>query len=109
MFGKGDPDKRRGIAEDSIVSEGCILSGGRSIHSVLSPGCRIHSFASVSHSILFPNVDVGRGAKIQRAIIEKGVQIPPGFEVGVNLEKDRERFYVTETGIVVIAKDTIIE
>ncbi|HAP00202.1 MAG TPA: glucose-1-phosphate adenylyltransferase [Fibrobacteres bacterium] len=109
VFGKGDPDKRRGIAEDSIVSEGCILSGGRSIHSVLSPGCRIHSFASVSHSILFPNVDVGRGAKIQRAIIEKGVQIPPGFEVGVNLEKDRERFYVTETGIVVIAKDTIIE
>jgi glucose-1-phosphate adenylyltransferase len=109
VFGKGDNDRRRGIAEDSIVSEGCILSGGRAIHSVLSPGCTIHSHARVTDSILFPRVDIGRGAVIQRAIIEKGVKIPPGFEVGVDLEKDRQRFHVTDTGIVVIAKDTIIE
>lgn len=109
VFGKGDNDRRRGIAEDSIVSEGCILSGGRAIHSVLSPGCTIHSHARVTDSILFPRVDIGRGAVVQRAIIEKGVKIPPGFEVGVDLEKDRQRFHVTDTGIVVIAKDTIIE
>jgi glucose-1-phosphate adenylyltransferase len=109
VFGKGDNDRRRGIAEDSIVSEGCILSGGRAVHSVLSPGCTIHSHARVIDSILFPRVDVGRGATVQRAIVEKGVKIPPGFEVGVDLEKDRQRFHVTDSGIVVIAKDTIIE
>jgi glucose-1-phosphate adenylyltransferase len=54
-------------------------------------------------------VDVGRGARVHKAIVEKGIKIPPGFEVGVNLEKDRERFHVTEEGLVVIAKDTVIE
>jgi glucose-1-phosphate adenylyltransferase len=109
VFGESDPEGRKGVALDSIVSEGCIMSGGRVIHSVLSPGCQLHSHALVTDSILFPNVDVGRGARINRAIIEKGVKIPPGFEVGVNLDKDRERFHVTDTGIVVIAKDTVIE
>lgn len=109
VFGESDPEGRKGVALDSIVCEGCICSGGRAIHSILSPGCQIHSHALVTDSILFPNVDVGRGARINRAIIEKGIKIPPGFEVGVNLDKDRERFHVTETGIVVIAKDTVIE
>jgi glucose-1-phosphate adenylyltransferase len=109
VFGKGDNDRRRGIAEDSIVSEGCILSGGRAVHSVLSPGCTIHSHARVTDSILFPQVDIGRGAIVQRAIIEKGVKIPAGFEIGVDLEKDRQRFHVTDTGIVVVAKETVIE
>jgi glucose-1-phosphate adenylyltransferase len=109
VFGKGDNDRRRGIAEDSIVSEGCSLSGGRAVHSVLSPGCTIHSHARVTDSILFPRVDIGRGAIIQRAIVEKGVKIPPGFQVGVDLEEDRKRFHVTDSGIVVIAKDTVIE
>ena len=96
-------------AEDAIVSEGCILSGGRAIRSVLSPGCTIHSHAKVSDSILFPQVNVGGGAIVQRAIIEKGVHIPPGCQIGVDLEKDRQRFHVTESGIVVVAKETIIE
>jgi glucose-1-phosphate adenylyltransferase len=109
VFGESDPEKRLGVAEDSIVSEGCILSGGQAFHSVLSPSCIIHSHARVTDSILFPNVDVARGARVHRAIIEKGVRIPPGFEVGVDLEKDRHRFHVTETGIVVIPKDTVIE
>lgn len=109
VFGESDPEGRKGVALDSIVCEGCICSGGRAIHSILSPGCQIHSHALITDSILFPNVDVGRGARINRAIIEKGIKIPPGFEVGVNLDKDRERFHVTETGIVVIAKDTVIE
>jgi glucose-1-phosphate adenylyltransferase len=109
VFGESDPENRKGVALDSIVCEGCILSGGRSIHSILSPGCTIHSHGLVTDSILFPNVDVGRGARVHRAIVEKGIKIPAGFEVGVNPEKDRERFHVTDTGIVVIAKDTVIE
>jgi glucose-1-phosphate adenylyltransferase len=109
VFGESDPQGRRGEAHDSIVSEGCILSGGRISRSILSPGCYIHSHALIHDSILFPNVDVGRGAKLNRVIVEKGVHIPPGFEVGFDLEKDSQRFTVTEDGIVVIAKDTVIE
>lgn len=109
VFGEKDPEGRKGASFDSIVSEGCILSGGQAIHSILSPGCYIHSHGLVTDSILFPNVDVGRGARVHRAIVEKGIKIPPGFEVGVNLEKDKERFHVTDEGIVVIAKDTVIE
>jgi ADP-glucose pyrophosphorylase len=84
-------------------------AGGRAVHSVLSPGCRLHSHSLISDSILFPDVDVGRGARVHRAIVEKGVRIPAGFEVGLDADKDRESFHVTETGIVVIAKDTKIE
>ena len=109
VFGEKDPQRRLGIAEDSIISEGCILSGGQVIHSLLSPGCTVHSHARVTDSILFPNVDIGGGAKIHRAIVEKGVRIPPGFEVGLDPEKDRLRFHITDTGIVVIPKDMIIE
>jgi len=109
VFGKGDGDHRRGIAEDSIVSEGCILSGGRAVRTVMSPGCMIHSHAKVSDSILFPQVNIGGGAVVHRAIIEKGVHIPPGFQIGVDLDEDRKRFHVTDTGIVVVAKDTVIE
>jgi glucose-1-phosphate adenylyltransferase len=109
VFGEDDPENRRGIAEDSIVSEGCILSGGRAIRSILSPGDYLHSHSLVTDSILFPDVDVGRGARVHRAIVEKSVRIPPGFQVGIDLDKDRERFHVTETGIVVISKDTVIE
>ena len=109
VFGESDPEGRRGAAYDSIVCEGVILSGGSASHSILSPGSHLHSHSQVTDSILFPNVDVGRGARVHRAIIEKGVKIPPGFQVGMNLDRDRERFHVTDSGIVVIAKDTIIE
>jgi glucose-1-phosphate adenylyltransferase len=109
VFGEDDPEGRRGEAHDSIVSEGSIVSGGRISRTILSPGCYIHSHAQVTDSILFPDVDVGRGAKIRRAIVEKGVHIPPGFEIGFDLEKDRKLFSVSEEGIVVIPKDTIIE
>jgi len=108
VFGEDDPEQRRGIAEDCIVSEGSILSGGRAIRSILSPGSFLHSHSLVTDSILFPNVNVARGARVHHAIVEKGVHIPPGFQVGIDPEEDRKRFHVTETGIVVIAKDTVI-
>ncbi len=108
VFGMEDPQKRLGQALDSVISEGCIISGGQVIHSVLSPGCFIHSHSRVVDSILFPNVDVGRGAIVQRAIVEKDVRIPPGYRLGVDLDKDRERFHVTESGIVVVPKETVI-
>lgn len=85
------------------------MSGGRAVRSVLSPKVRINSFVVVEDSILFDNVDVGRRCRIRSAIIDKHVQIPPRAEIGYDLDEDRKRFTVTETGIVVIGKGARIE
>jgi glucose-1-phosphate adenylyltransferase len=95
---------RVGRATDSLVSEGCILSGGRVDGSILSPKVRVNSYASVEGSILFENVNIGRHCRIRRAIIDKHVDIPAGTSIGYDLEEDRKRFHVTESGIVVIPK-----
>lgn len=95
---------RVGFATDSLISEGCIISGGHIHRTILSPKVRINSYADVSESILFEGVQVGRHAKIRRAIIDKNVSIPSGMEIGYDLAADRRRFPVSETGIVVIPK-----
>lgn len=99
---------RAGKALDSIICSGVIISGGKVYGSVLSPGVRVNSYAEVSESILFHNVVVGMKAKIKRAIIDKDVRIPDGMKIGYDLEKDRQRFFVTEDGIVVIPKGEIL-
>jgi glucose-1-phosphate adenylyltransferase len=100
-----DDPGRRGTAMNSLLSPGCIVSGGTVVRSILSPGVRIHSFAHVEESVLFSGVEVGRGAKVRRAIVDKNVKIPEGFEIGYDLEKDRRRFHVTEEGIIAIPKE----
>ena len=99
-----EENARMGIATDSLVSEGCIISGGRIDRSVLSPSVRVNSFSHVEESILFHGVDVGRRARIRRAIVDKDVRIPPGAEIGIDPEEDRKRFTISEGGIVVIPK-----
>lgn len=99
---------RVGMALDSLLSPGCIVSGGQVERVVMSPRVRINSFAFVSDSILMENVNVGRHARIQRAIIDKDVDIPPGDVIGFNPEEDRRRFKVTEGGIVVVPKGLIL-
>jgi glucose-1-phosphate adenylyltransferase len=96
--------QRIGIATDSLVSDGAIISGGTINRCVLHPRVRIHSYADIDESILMDGVDVGRHSKIRRAIIDKGVQIPPNSSIGYDLEQDKERFTVTESGIVVVPK-----
>jgi glucose-1-phosphate adenylyltransferase len=106
VFAQEKKGGRLGIALDSIVAHGCIVSGGRVQNSVLSPNVRINSYSEVHHSILMENVDIGRHCRIRKAIIDKDVIIAPGTEIGYNLEKDRKRYHVTPSGLVVIAKGT---
>jgi glucose-1-phosphate adenylyltransferase len=102
--------ERRGYALDSLVCMGSIVSGGRVERSIVGPQVRINSYAQVRDSILFGNVDIGRHAKIRRAIIDKGVCIPAGVEIGYDPAADQARgFTVTENGITVIAKAEGIE
>jgi glucose-1-phosphate adenylyltransferase len=100
---------RMGIATDSLVSHGCIISGGRIHRCVLGVGCRINSFSEVEESILFDGVRIGRHARIKRAVIDKDVEIPPQAVIGIDREQDRRRFFVTDDGTVVIPKRTKIE
>jgi len=95
---------RVGIATDSMVSEGCIISGGHVDRSILGLRVRVNSFSSVSESILFDDVEVGRNARLRRTIVDKGVEIPAGLTVGYDLEEDRKRFTVSDDGVVVIPK-----
>ncbi len=101
--------QRIGIATDSLVSDGAIISGGTINRCVLHPHVRIHSYSDVDESILMDGVEVGRHSKIRRAIVDKGVKIPPHTTIGYDLEADRQRFTVTESGIVVVPKGAEIE
>src|SRR5438552_4065024 len=101
---------RRGEAHDSMVCQGCIVSGGHVRRSILAPNVRVNSYALVENSILFDGVDVGRHCRIRRAIVDKDVRIPPNTTIGYDLEHDRERgFMITEQGVVVIAKAELPE
>ena len=95
---------RVGTALNSIISNGCIISGGNVKRSLLSPKVTVHSFAEIEGSILLEGVDVGRKAKIKRAIVDKEVQIPQGMEIGFHLDEDAKRFTVTASGIVVVPR-----
>lgn len=96
--------RRMGLAVDSIVGQGCIISGGRVLHSVLSPGVRVNSYCEVEYSILMPGVEIGRYSRIHRAIVNTGVKLPESTVIGFDLEADRARgYHVTEGGTVVVA------
>ena len=99
-----DEHGRRGVAYDSMVSHGVIVSGGTVRRSVLSPGVRVGSYSLVEESVLMNGVTVGRHAVVRRAIIDKYVDIPEGAQIGVDLHRDSGRFRVTERGIVVIGR-----
>ncbi len=100
---------RVGLVLDSMVASGCIISGGKIQRSVLSPNVRVNSYAQVYDSILMEGVNVGRHAKIKRAIIDKDISIPQGMVIGYDPIEDKKRFFVSEEGIVVVAKGTEIK
>jgi glucose-1-phosphate adenylyltransferase len=100
-----DDDGRRGLNIDSLVCGGCITSGATVRRSILGPSCKVHSYAMVEDSILFDKVQIGRRSRIKKAIIDEGISIPEGMEIGFDHEEDLLRgCIVTESGIVVVTK-----
>jgi glucose-1-phosphate adenylyltransferase len=104
VFAQDYQGGRMGVALDSIVCGGCIISGGRVQTSVLSPNVRVQDHADVRESVIMENVVIGEHCRIRRAIIDKDVVIPPNTEIGYNREADAQHFTVTESGLVVISK-----
>lgn len=104
-----DEHKRMGVATDSLVSEGCIVSGGRLDRCVLSRYVRVNSYSRVDHSILLDEVVIGRHAQVRNAIIDKHAHIKPGAKVGYDDEADRARFHITKKGIVVVPKGAVVD
>jgi glucose-1-phosphate adenylyltransferase len=94
---------RRGEAQDSLISQGCIVSGSQILGSILCPNVRVHSFSRIESSILMPGVRVGRHAQIRRAIVDRDVHIPRGARIGYDMEEDRRRHTVSDGGVVVVA------
>ena len=95
---------RMGGATDSMVADGCIVSGGSVHRSILFPRVRINSYSRTEECVLMDGVDVGRHARLRKVIADKGVKIPPNVEIGYDPESDRKRFHVSEGGVVVLPK-----
>lgn len=102
-----DDDQRRGMAVDSMVSGGCIISGARICHSLLFSNVSVDCYTKIDSSVILPNVTIGRNCRIYHAVIDKGCIIPDGMVIGKDNEQDRERFYVSPTGVVLVTPDML--
>ena len=100
----GEPG-RTGIAINSVISAGCIVSGAVVRNSVLSQDVRVNSYAEVESSIIFTHVDIGRHCRIRRAIIDRDVHLPEGTVIGYDREEDRRNYFVTQSGLTVVTRD----
>ncbi len=102
-----DDDGRRGMAVDSMVSGGCLISGASVRKSLLFSHVRVHSYSEVSDSVILPNVDIGRNCRIKKAVIDKGCHIPDGTVIGENPAEDAKRFHVSENGVVLVVPEML--
>jgi glucose-1-phosphate adenylyltransferase len=102
-----DEAARRGMAVSSLVSGDCIVSGSEVRNSLLFTGCRTHSYAELDHVVALPYADVGRGARLSRCVLDRGVLIPPGLVVGEDPEEDARWFRRSEGGIVLITEEML--
>lgn len=100
---------RTGKATDSIVSGGCLISGSCVTSSVLFSNVRVHSYCEIEGAVLLPNVVVHRHAKLKNVVVDKGVQIPEGIEIGYDLAADKKRFYVSEKGTVLVTAQMLLK
>ncbi len=102
-----DDDERRGMAVDSMVSGGCVISGAKVKDSLLFSNVRVNSYSEVDHSVVLPDVNIGRNCRITRAVIDRGCDIPEGTVIGEDATADAERFYVSEQGIVLVTPEML--
>lgn len=102
-----DDDNRRGMAVDSLVSSGCIISGGQARHSVLFSRVRLKSFSTVDQSVLLPEVEVGRHCRLHKVVVDKGCRIPDGTVIGFDAADDARRFFRTAGGVVLVTRDML--
>ncbi|MEN8175851.1 MAG: glucose-1-phosphate adenylyltransferase, partial [Pseudomonadota bacterium] len=102
-----DDDDRRGMAVDSMVSGGCIVSGSRIAHSLLFSNVRVNSYSCIENSVILPDVEVGRRCHIHKAVIDRGCHIPEGTVIGKDPEEDAKRFYVTPNGVVLVVPEML--
>jgi glucose-1-phosphate adenylyltransferase len=100
-------DGRRGMAVDSLVSGGCIISGGSVRRSVLYSKVHIHSYADVEEAVLLPGVDVGRHCRLRKVVVDNGCVIPEGMHIGVDPQADAQRFHRTPGGVVLVTADML--
>jgi glucose-1-phosphate adenylyltransferase len=102
-----DDDERRGMAVDSMVSGGCVISGAQVHNSLLFSNVRVNSYSKVDQTVVLPDVNIGRNCSITRAVIDRGCDIPEGTVIGEDAEADAERFYVSEQGIVLVTPEML--
>lgn len=102
-----DDDERRGMAVDSMIAGGCIVSGSVVRHSLLFSHVHVHSYCNIEDSVIFPDVSIGRHCDIRRAVLDRGCVLAEGEKIGVDLEADRKRFHVTENGIVLVTPEML--
>ncbi len=102
-----DDDDRRGMAVDSMVSGGCLISGAKIKDSLLFSNVKVNSYALLEEAVVLPDVDIGRHCRIKKVVIDKGVKIPAKTEIGYNREEDAKRFYVSEGGVVLVTPEML--
>jgi glucose-1-phosphate adenylyltransferase len=102
-----DEDGRRGMAIDSLVSGGCIVSGSTVRRSLLFSDVRVNAYCNIEDSVLLPNANVGSNVTLNRVIVDKNCKIPDGLVVGINPEEDRKRFHVSPNGVTLITPDML--
>lgn len=102
-----DDDDRRGMAVDSMVSGGCIISGSAVRNSLLFSNVRVNSYCTVENSVILPDVEVGRNCRITKAVIDRGTKVPEGIVIGEDPEQDAKRFYVSESGVVLVTPEML--
>jgi glucose-1-phosphate adenylyltransferase len=102
-----DDDDRRGVAVDSMVSGGCIISGAHVSRSLLFSNCRINSYARTQDAVVLPDVKIGRHARLNRVVIDRGCDIPEGMVIGEDPKSDAQRFHVSESGITLVTPEML--
>lgn len=100
-------DQRRGMATDSLISGGCIISGSSITQSVIFSNVHVHSYSMIQDSVIMPNVEISRHVKLNRVVVDTDTRIPEGVEIGFDVELDRKRFYVSEKGITLVTAEML--